>query len=195
METVQYGFLLPNGNLAKLECEFNGEDRYACGKYRYWLSETGNNDFLVDSVTELETILCENTRWYNTSATQPGWGDFKKTDLTPCKVVITKSPIKIAPKFIIHPLQLRSWPSLFVKKVYPQCDESKKYFWILCYQDKNDLINNIGKYVYINDTYITHTLHTIIDVPDEYDIPYNIKIDKEKVTVKPTCVAITSYYK
>lgn len=195
MEMVKYGFMLPNGDLAKLDCEYNGQERYACGEYRYWLSEFGNNDFLVDTVDDLEKVLLNNTPWYNTSSTQPGWGTFKATDLTPCKVIITKTPIKIALRFILKSLLIRRWPHTFVRKVYPECSELEEYSWILCYQDKKDIMENIGKAVYINDEYMIHTLHSVIDVPDEYNIDYDVRINKKNIKVKPTCVAITSEWK
>lgn len=174
MNEIRYGFLLPNGSLARISSEYNGDDRYACGSHKYHLTDDDDCPvFIVESPDKLAKILYKNTPWYNTDNQCPGWGEYSKKDLTPVEIIQSFKKIEIPEPFEVGKIvDTRDIPYAIAKQYFKDAREGEKYVWCLIDGENIDEYKKrIGQLVHYGSYTSKRRLYAVVskdEMPEEW---------------------------
>lgn len=164
------------GELARIEKSHNG-DADCCGEYSYSLTDCDYSPvFEVDNHSRLNSVLAENTSWYNTDDERPGWGRFKAEDFEPVEIEVQ---VKMTPIIIKLPLNLdrtvdtRDIPRKTAERYAGhKLPDSRHYVFVLSNLPENvtrqDLEGQVGSNVMFSRYYTQRNLFAVCDLPEEY---------------------------
>jgi len=171
---IYYGFLLPSGKLARISTESTGGAQF-CNDVECKLTDDSNDPiFMVENQEALETVLVEDTPWYNSSPNAPNWGGFKRDDLRPVRLSMAweEAPEVGLPAIIEKADLVESCdlPWSVVKLYVHAFDVPKGGRWsaTTLKSPSHKYGPLVGKTVWLASKYLRKQLMYVIDLPDDW---------------------------
>jgi hypothetical protein len=173
---VEYALKIKEtGELARIHSQYNGDDRYACGEYSTWLTDSLQDPvFKVNSLESLQMVLVKNTPWYNTDADKPAWGALKPEELVPVKITSGHQieDLNAKPPLLVEPIEVRDiFRSVAERYVGPMADSAAYVFALVALPEGislPDLKERIGSAVFLGNNCCWRRLLGAAAVPEEY---------------------------
>jgi len=179
-----YGFLTPAGRLAGLATQAK------CSGYcdGWALSDDeGDPPFLVEDPEQLGRILFKDTPHYNTEQGHPGWGPFKREQLTPVAVELRVEAVDIKPPAGVESddiIDSRDLPWAVVKMytgLVP--DAARRYVGVVAKGESHQYGQLLGLHVAFGDLHNLRRVDWIGPMPEEWP-----RADRDP----PGCVLVCS---